>query len=73
MRRALDTLRARFDRVLLDMPAVTPLADVGTVAPLADGVLMVVRAGATQRPALDRALSAFDDNKVIGVVLNEAP
>jgi capsular exopolysaccharide synthesis family protein len=71
MRRAIDTLRARFDRVLLDLPAVTPLADVGTVAPLADGVVMVVRAGATQRPALDQALAALEDTKVLGVVLNE--
>jgi capsular exopolysaccharide synthesis family protein len=71
MRRTLDTLRARFDRVLLDLPAVMPLADVGTVAPLADGVVMVVRAGVTQRPALDQALAAFEENKVLGVVLNE--
>ncbi len=70
MRRVVDTLRARFDRVLFDMPAVMPLADVGTFAPLADGVLMVVRAGVTQRPALNQALSAFDDEKVLGVVLN---
>jgi protein-tyrosine kinase len=72
MRRVVDTLRARFDRVLFDMPAVSPLADVGTLAPLADGVLMVVRAGLTQRPALNQALSAFDDDKVLGVVLNDA-
>jgi capsular exopolysaccharide synthesis family protein len=71
MRRALDTLRARFDRVLLDLPAVLPLADVGTVAPLADGVVMIVRAGATQRPALDEALTALDDTKILGVVLND--
>jgi capsular exopolysaccharide synthesis family protein len=71
MRRAIDTLRARFDRVLLDLPAVAPLADVGTVAPLADGVVMVVRAGVTQRPALDQALAALEDSKVLGVVLNE--
>jgi protein-tyrosine kinase len=71
MRRTLDTLRARFDRVLLDLPAVMPLADVGTVAPLADGVVMVVRAGATQRPALDRALAMLEDTKILGVVLNE--
>jgi capsular exopolysaccharide synthesis family protein len=71
MRRTLDTLRARFDRVLLDLPAVMPLADVGTVAPLADGVVMVVRAGATQRPALDQALAALEDSKILGVVLNE--
>ena len=39
MRRTIDTLRARFDRILLDLPAVAPLADVGTVAPLADGAV----------------------------------
>lgn len=71
MRRTIDTLRGRFDRVLLDLPPVLPLADVGTVAPLADGVLMVVRAGATQRPALDEALAAFDEDRVIGIVLND--
>ena len=71
MRRTLDTLRGRFDRILLDLPSVAPLADVGTVAPMADGVLMVVRAGVTQRPALDEALAAFEDSKVLGVVLND--
>jgi protein-tyrosine kinase len=72
MRRCIDTLRARFDRILLDLPAVTPLADVGTVAPLSDGVVIVVRAGVTQRPALDEALTAFEEEKVLGVVLNDA-
>jgi protein-tyrosine kinase len=71
MRRTIDTLRARFDRVLLDLPAVMPLADVRTVAPIADGVVMVVRAAVTQRPALDQALAALEESKVLGVVLNE--
>jgi protein-tyrosine kinase len=71
MRRTIDTLRASFDRILIDLPAVNPLADVGTVVPFADGVLMVVRAGVTQRPALEEALSAFEENKVLGLVLND--
>jgi capsular exopolysaccharide synthesis family protein len=71
MRRTLDALGGRFDRMLLDLPAVLPLADVGTVAPYTDGLLMVVRAGVTQRPALDQALSIFEEQKVLGVVLNE--
>ncbi len=71
MRRVVDTLRSRFDKVLFDMPAVTPLADVATFAPLADGVVMVVRAGVTQRPALNEALSVFDEEKVLGLVLND--
>jgi succinoglycan biosynthesis transport protein ExoP len=73
MRRVIDTLRNRFDRIVLDVPAVTPLADAGTVASLADGVVMVVRAGVTQRPALDRAVAAFEDNHVVGLVLNAVP
>lgn len=72
MRRTLDSLRARFDRILLDVPAVAPLADVRTVAPLTDGVVMVVRAGVTQRPALEQALGAFEQGQVVGLVLNEA-
>jgi capsular exopolysaccharide synthesis family protein len=71
MRRIVDTLRGRFDRVIFDMPAVMPLADAGTFAPMADGVLMVVRAGLTQRPALNEALAAFDEEKVLGLVLND--
>jgi capsular exopolysaccharide synthesis family protein len=72
MRRAIDMLRGRFDRILLDVPAVAPLADTSTVAPLADGVVLVVRAGVTQRPALEQAIGSFEEHKVIGVVLNEA-
>jgi capsular exopolysaccharide synthesis family protein len=71
MRRVVDALRGRFDRVLFDTPAVLPLADAGTFAPMADGVLIVVRAGLTKRPALDRAIAAFGEEKVVGVVLND--
>jgi len=71
MRRMLDALGGRFDRMVLDLPSALPLADVGTVAPYTDGVLMVIRAGVTQRPALDQALAIFEPQKVVGVVLNE--
>jgi capsular exopolysaccharide synthesis family protein len=72
MRRVLDTLRTRFDRILIDMPPVAPVADVHVVAPIADGLLMVVRAGVTAKPAIERALSGLDAGKVLGLVLNEA-
>jgi capsular exopolysaccharide synthesis family protein len=72
MRRVLDTLRTRFDRILIDMPPAAPLADLHIVAPMADGVLMVVRAGVTPKPAIERALSGLDMTKVLGLVLNEA-
>jgi protein-tyrosine kinase len=72
MRRTLDMLRTRFDRVVLDMPPVAPLADVQIVSAMADAVLMIVRAGVTQKPAIERALAGLEAGKVLGLVLNEA-
>jgi capsular exopolysaccharide synthesis family protein len=72
MRRLLDTLRTRFDRILIDVPPVAPLADLHILAPLVDGLLMIVRAGVTPRPAIERALAGLDTTKVLGLVLNES-
>ena len=72
MRRVLDTLRTRFDRILIDMPPVAPLADVAIASSMADGILMIVRAGVTPKPAIERALSGLDMSKVLGLVLNDA-
>jgi len=72
MRRLVDHLRTRFDRVLLDTPPILPLADVAVLAPLVDGVLLVVRAGFTTKPAIENALRSFDSSRLIGIVLNES-
>jgi Mrp family chromosome partitioning ATPase len=72
MRRVLDTLRTRFDRILIDVPPVAPLADLHVLAPMVDGLLMIVRAGITPKPAIERALSGLDTSKVLGLVLNES-
>lgn len=72
MRRTLETLRSRFDRVLIDAPAVTPLADIGILTPLVDSVLLVVRAGVTSKPAIHDATAVIDAAKLLGVVLNDA-
>jgi capsular exopolysaccharide synthesis family protein len=72
LRRVLDSLRGRFDRILIDMPPVAPVADVHVVAPMADGLLMIVRAGVTGKPDIERALSGLDATKVLGLVLNDA-
>lgn len=72
MRRVLEWLRGRFDRIIIDMPPVGPLADVHVVTPLTDGLLMVVRAGITPKPAIEQALSGLDMSKVLGLVLNAA-
>jgi Mrp family chromosome partitioning ATPase len=72
MRRTLDTLRSQFDRIVIDWPSVTPLADVGILTPLVDCVILVVRAGVTSKPAIHDAIAAIEGGKLLGVVLNEA-
>src|SRR2546423_1514882 len=72
MRRILESLRSRFDRVIIDSPAATPLADVSILAPLVDSVILVVRAGVTSKPAIHDAIGAIDAGKLLGIVLNEA-
>ena len=70
MTRLLDGLRARFDRIVIDSPPVT-LADTHVLARLADGVLVVVRAGVTSRPALEHTLEGIERDRVLGLVLND--
>lgn len=72
MRRTLETLRTRFDRIVLDAAPATPLADVSILAQLVDRVLLVVRAGVTTKPAIQDAVSSIDASKMLGFVLNEA-
>jgi non-specific protein-tyrosine kinase len=72
MRRVLDALRARFDRVVIDTPPALPLADVGVLAPMTDGLILVVRADVTPKPAIERALGVCDASRIVGLVLNNA-
>jgi Mrp family chromosome partitioning ATPase len=70
MRRVLEALRARFDRVVIDTPPAQPLADVGVLAPMTDGLILVVRADVTPKPAIERALGVCDSSRILGLVLN---
>jgi capsular exopolysaccharide synthesis family protein len=71
MRRLMEGLARRFDRVLVDTTA-AHFADAGVLEPIADGVLLVVRAGRTSRPAIARALGLVPRTKLLGLVLNDA-
>ncbi len=63
-------LRDTYDLVVCDAPPVLPIADTAALARMADGVLVVVRAGGTPRHAVTQTLAAIDRNKLIGFVLN---
>lgn len=63
-----------YDFVIVDTAPVIPVSDPMLLAPETDGVLLVVRAGSTQRNVVTRArdILASTSNKLLGVVLNNA-
>jgi protein-tyrosine kinase len=71
MRRLIENLGRRFDRVVIDSTA-AHFADAGVLEPLVDGVLLIVRAGRTSRPAVARALGLVPRAKLLGLVLNDS-
>jgi len=73
LRGLLIELRSEFDVILLDTPPVLVSADAATLAASADGVIMVVRAGQTDRGAAELAGQrvAAAGGRVLGAVLND--
>jgi Mrp family chromosome partitioning ATPase/uncharacterized protein involved in exopolysaccharide biosynthesis len=73
MRALLQELVQRFDLVILDTPPVLATADARILGGLTDGVLLVVRAGQTDRVAAQRAQTQLTQAgaRLLGVVLND--
>jgi capsular exopolysaccharide synthesis family protein len=72
MRKTIDELRSVFDFIVIDTPAIQPLADVGALTPFVDSVLLVARAGVTPKAAIREAAASVGTTTVLGIVLNEA-
>jgi capsular exopolysaccharide synthesis family protein len=66
----LDRLGKFFDWIVIDTPPVIPVADTTFWMKLADGVLVVVREGVSEKKLLERALDSFDRAALLGVVVN---
>lgn len=70
MRRLVEEAAARFDWVIVDVPPVGLLTDANLLAKMVDGVLIVVQAGTTAYPFVQKAVEAVGREKVLGLVLN---
>lgn len=66
----LDELGKFFDWIVIDTPPVIPVADTAFWMKLADGVLVVVREGVSEKKVVERALESFDRASLLGVVVN---
>jgi len=66
----MDQLAENFEWIVIDSPPVLPMADTSIWARLADGILLVIRQGTTQKRQLQRGLEAFEPKKLIGALVN---
>jgi len=73
MTRLLERLKQEFDFVLIDCPPMIHLADARVVGRLADGVILVIRAGKTSQEAAISAVQRFNEDRtrVLGTILND--
>ena len=73
LRPVLDPLRARYDRIIVDSPALHRVADAVVLGGVADTVLLVVRAGVTDRRLVQRTVTQLRRMGVPlgGIVLND--
>jgi capsular exopolysaccharide synthesis family protein len=73
LRGLLLQLKTEYDVIVLDTPPVLVSADAATLAASADGVIMVVRAGQTDRGAAELARQRVSSagGRVLGAVLND--
>jgi capsular exopolysaccharide synthesis family protein len=70
MRLLLEQAREHFEEVYIDAPPVLPVADGGLLAAMADGAILVARAGSTPRALVGQALESLAGSRVLGCVLN---
>jgi len=62
-----------FGFIVVDCPPLSPVADAVALQDLLDGFLLVVRARHTPREEVQRAVSRLKENRIHGIVLNDAP
>jgi len=72
LRSLLGRLAPVFDWIIVDAPPVLPVSDANVLAGMCDGVIFVIRAGATAFDLAQTACQEFRENNLLGVVLNGA-
>jgi len=71
MKELITTLRAKFNFVLIDTPPVIPVTDAVVISSFVEGVILVIKAGQTQRGVVTRAIELLSQthSTIIGHVL----
>lgn len=69
----IDLVKSHYDLVILDLAPVLEVSDTQALASNLDGVVLVVRQGKTQKPAIKRAVEMlrFAKVRILGYVMND--
>ncbi len=72
VKEAINKVKFYFDLVIVDCAPIIPVSDPVVLGPEMDGLLLVVKAGATQKEVIKRATAIIGktDANIVGVVLN---
>jgi capsular exopolysaccharide synthesis family protein len=72
-RQILAECRSKYDKVILDSPPTGPVTDPAIIGSVADGVLLVLRAGHTTRETASHARRHLTDAgaRILGLVVNQ--
>jgi Mrp family chromosome partitioning ATPase len=75
MERFVTEARATYDIVVIDTPPLLPVTDGAVTSAMADGVILVVRHGKTQRDQVSDSLQSLQsvDARVLGTVMSMVP
>lgn len=72
LRALVSEMATRFDWIFLDSPPFGVVTDAQLIGRVADGVLLVVRAGATPYTLVQRVVADIGPERIVGTVLNHA-
>ncbi|MGO2559572.1 polysaccharide biosynthesis tyrosine autokinase [Brachybacterium sp.] len=74
MEELIAAVSSKYDYVIIDTPPTLSVADANLLAPIADGVLLVVDATKTRRAALAESMKTLEMGgaRILGTVLNRA-
>jgi Mrp family chromosome partitioning ATPase len=72
MRKLIEEVSERYDRVILDSPAALGLPDAKAISEFCDGVVLVVKAEMASEQDVQSVLEILDRKRVLGLLLNGA-
>jgi capsular exopolysaccharide synthesis family protein len=71
-RSLVETLRQRYERIIVDTPPVLPFTEADAFGAMGDGVIVVVRSGVTPVAMYKQVIGTITSAPILGTVLNDA-